>query len=72
MYCINIIYFITRRKKGPKSLITSMLKVKPSERASLEFIRDHPWVNNNGLLEPVVFFVVEPESPTADPSYTLY
>ncbi|KAI9366016.1 kinase-like domain-containing protein, partial [Zopfochytrium polystomum] len=31
--------------EGPKSLISSILKVKPSERASLAAMRSHPWTN---------------------------
>ncbi|KAJ3328816.1 hypothetical protein HDU76_009237 [Blyttiomyces sp. JEL0837] len=53
--------------EGAKNLISSILKVKPQDRATLEQIRNHPWVNKDGTLPLVEFFTVSPETPVSSP-----
>ncbi|KAJ3200222.1 hypothetical protein HDU67_002232, partial [Dinochytrium kinnereticum] len=47
--------------EGAKDLVSKILKTKPAERATLEIIRDHPWINNNGELPTLSFFSLPPE-----------
>ncbi|KAJ3086991.1 hypothetical protein HK102_012030 [Quaeritorhiza haematococci] len=49
-----------------KDLITKILKVKPEQRATLEQIRDHPWVNANGKLPKVRFYEPPPSNETLE------
>ncbi|KAJ3025828.1 UNVERIFIED_CONTAM: Protein kinase [Siphonaria sp. JEL0065] len=46
-----------------KDIITSMLKVKPTDRATLGFLQLHPWTTNNGRLPPVEFCELPTDSP---------
>ncbi|KAJ3022795.1 UNVERIFIED_CONTAM: hypothetical protein HDU68_008935, partial [Siphonaria sp. JEL0065] len=46
-----------------KDIITSMLKVKPTDRATLSFLQSHPWTTNNGQLAPVEFNELPVDSP---------
>ncbi|KAJ3191253.1 MAP microtubule affinity-regulating kinase 1 [Irineochytrium annulatum] len=60
--------------EAAKSLISSMLKTKPSERASLDAIRNHPWTNDGGNLPLLDFFTVPTTpvsagSPRGDPDH---
>ncbi|KAI8620545.1 kinase-like domain-containing protein [Chytriomyces sp. MP71] len=52
--------------EGAKSIISLMLRVKPSDRATLEQLQNHLWTTDNGLLPPVEFHQVQLESPTVN------
>ncbi|KAJ3099964.1 hypothetical protein HDU97_002636 [Phlyctochytrium planicorne] len=52
--------------EGAKDLVSKILKTKTSERATLEAIRDHPWMNKNGELPNLSFEPVSLEGAVDD------
>ncbi|KAJ3230623.1 Map microtubule affinity-regulating kinase [Chytriomyces hyalinus] len=55
-----------------KSILSAIFKTKPSERATLQQLRNHPWTTANGLLPLVEFHTVvadEPSPSRGDPCH---
>ncbi|KAJ3266986.1 Map microtubule affinity-regulating kinase [Chytriomyces hyalinus] len=55
-----------------KSIISAIFKTKPSERATLHQLRNHPWTTSNGLLPLVEFHTLvadEPPPSRGDPCH---